>query len=266
MIEKSLQKKYKKEIYSKFIKAIKDYKLIKENDKVAVCVSGGKDSFLLAKCMEVYQKYYNFEVKYILMDPGYSKLHLKKIKDNAKKLNIKLDIFKTDIFKIIKDKKSPCYFCAKMRRGYLYNYAKQLGCNKIALGHHFDDVIETVFLNMFYNGTFGGMPPILKSKNFENMELIRPLYYVKEENIIKFNKSNDLEFIDCACVITKKSDSKRKYIKDLIKELKTYNENIDINIFRSLENINFNTTNDFIKNSKSGIINMPIDDTNHKSD
>ena len=187
-IEKRTLKKDRKEIYSKVIKAIKDFNLIKENDKIAVCISGGKDSFLLAKTLQQLQKYYKvkFDLKYIVMDPGYTKEHLKQIKENAFILGLDIDIFKTDIFKIIKEDKSPCYKCAKMRRGYLYNRAKELGCNKIALGHHFNDVIETTLLGLFYNGKIEGMLPKIKSDNFKDMELIRPLYYVYEKDIISW--------------------------------------------------------------------------------
>ena len=195
-IKKSIIKKFRKEIWSKFIKAIKDYDLIKENDNICVCISGGKDSFLLALCFEELKKHhkFNFNTKYLVMDPGYLDINLKQIVDNAKLLNLDIEVFKSDIFNVV-DRvggDSPCYLCARMRRGYLYAKAKELGCNKIALGHHFNDVIETVMLNILYNGVFGGMLPILDSKNFEGMQLIRPLYYVKEKDIIHFAKYNNL--------------------------------------------------------------------------
>ena len=244
-IKKSIIKKFRKEIWSKFIKAIKDYDLIKENDNICVCISGGKDSFLLALCFEELKKHhkFNFNTKYLVMDPGYLDINLKQIVDNAKLLNLDIEVFKSDIFDVI-DRvggDSPCYLCARMRRGYLYAKAKELGCNKIALGHHFNDVIETVMLNILYNGVFGGMLPILDSKNFEGMQLIRPLYYVKEKDIIHFAKYNNLKFIDCACKVTKKSLGKRKEVKLLIEELVKTNKNADINIMNSLKNVNKET-------------------------
>lgn len=244
-IKKSIIKKFRKEIWSKFIKAIKDYDLIKENDNICVCISGGKDSFLLALCFEELKKHhkFNFNTKYLVMDPGYLDINLKQIVDNAKLLNLDIEIFRSDIFDVV-DRvggSSPCYLCARMRRGYLYAKAKELGCNKIALGHHFNDVIETVMLNILYNGVFGGMLPILDSKNFKGMQLIRPLYYVKEKDIIHFAKYNNLKFIDCACKVTKKSLGKRKEVKLLIEELVKTNKNADINIMNSLKNVNKET-------------------------
>lgn len=244
-IKKSIIKKFRKEIWSKFIKAIKDYELIKENDNICVCISGGKDSFLLALCFEELKKHhkFNFNTKYLVMDPGYLDINLKQIEDNAKLLNLDIEVFKSDIFDVV-DKvggSSPCYLCARMRRGYLYAKAKELGCNKIALGHHFNDVIETVMLNILYNGVFGGMLPILDSKNFEGMQLIRPLYYIKEKDIIHFVKYNNLKFIDCACKVTKKNLGKRKEVKLLIEELVKTNKNADINIMNSLKNVNKET-------------------------
>ena len=244
-IKKSIIKKFRKEIWSKFIKAIKDYELIKENDNICVCISGGKDSFLLALCFEELKKHhkFNFNTKYLVMDPGYLDINLKQIEDNAKLLNLDIEVFKSDIFDVV-DRvggDSPCYLCARMRRGYLYAKAKELGCNKIALGHHFNDVIETVMLNILYNGVFGGMLPILDSKNFEGMQLIRPLYYVKEKDIIHFAKYNNLKFIDCACKVTKKNLGKRKEVKLLIEELVKTNKNADINIMNSLKNVNKET-------------------------
>ena len=252
-IIKSITKKYRKEIWSRFNKAIKEFELIKENDKIMVCISGGKDSMLLAKCLEELKRHshYKFDLEYVVMNPGYNEKHSNNILENAKVLNIPIKVFKSDIFEVV-DKisfDSPCYMCAKMRRGYLYNKAKELGCNKIALGHHFNDVIETSLLNIIYAGRYGGMPPKLRSDNFSGMELIRPLYLVKEDDIISFANYNNLEFIDCACLISKKkNDSKRKYIKELIKELVKDNKNADINIFRSLENVNLDTLNGYIKN------------------
>jgi len=245
-IEKNIQKKYRKEIFSKFVKAVKDFNLIEENDKIAICISGGKDSFLLAKCMQELKRHnkFHFEIKFLVMDPGYTKEHLNKIIENAKNLNIDITIFNSNIFEVIKETKgnSPCYLCARMRRGCLYSYAKELGCNKIALGHHFNDVIETILLNMIYNGKFSGMLPSLDSDNFPGMKLIRPLFYIKEKDIISWVKSSELEFIDCACHVTKKNIGKRKEIKELTKKLVDDYENADINILNSMFNVNPNTT------------------------
>ena len=245
-IEKAIIKKFRKEIYSRFVRAVKDFDLIKENDKIAVCISGGKDSFILAKCMQELKRHnkFNFELVYIVMNPGYNKENLDKIKENANYLNIPIEIFNTNIFEVTNELlgKSPCYLCARMRRGSLYSKAQELGCNKIALGHHFNDVIETILLNQLYNGTFSGMLPILDSDNFEGMQLIRPLYYVKEKDIISWVRYSELEFIDCACTVTKKNIGKRKEIKELIEMLVKENENADINIFNSMFNVNSNTT------------------------
>ena len=248
-IERSIIKKYRKEIWSKFVKAITEYKLIEDNDKIMVCISGGKDSFLLAKCIQELEHHgiKNFTAEYVSMDPGYNKANRKMIEDNAKLLNISIKIFESDIFDVANTiaKESPCYMCARMRRGYLYSKAKELGCNKIALGHHFDDVIETTLLSMFYGSEIKTMMPKLHSDNFPGLELIRPLYLVKEESILAWKKSNDLTFLNCACRFTEESSideskSKRKEIKNLIKELKKINPNIDNNIFKSLDNINLN--------------------------
>lgn len=248
-IEKSLIKKFKKEIYSPFIHALQDFQMIEEGDKIAVCISGGKDSMCLAKCMQEVQKHGNkkFELIFLCMNPGYNKKNYNKIIENAKKLNIPLTVFETQIFDTVKNiNDSPCYLCARMRRGYLYSKAKELGCNKIALGHHFDDVIETVLMSMLYGAEIKTMMPKIISKNFEGMELIRPFYYVKEENIIKWSKYNGLDFIRCACRFTENVENEektsvRKQIKDLIKNLKTKNPNIDINILRSTINVNVDT-------------------------
>ena len=249
-IERSIIKKYRKEIWAKFVKAVKDYKLINENDKVMVCISGGKDSFLLAKCVQELQKHGDvpFEVCYVCMNPGYNEVNKEKILENAKILNINLEMFDSDIFEVANslNEKSPCYMCARMRRGHLYNKAKELGCNKIALGHHFDDVIETTLLSMFYGSEVKTMLPKLHSENFENIELIRPLYLVKENSILAWAKYNNLKFINCACKFTERvnnsdeSVSKRKEMKELIKHLRELNPDIDYNIFKSLDNINLN--------------------------
>ena len=248
-IEKSIIKKYRKEIYSKFTKAVKDYKLINENDKIMVCISGGKDSFLLAKCLQELVKHgkINFEAKYVVMNPGYKEENLKLIKENAKVMNIPIELFETDIFAVSNklNPENPCYMCARMRRGHLYNKAKELGCNKIALGHHFNDVIETTLLSMLYGAEIKTMMPKLHSSNFEGLELIRPLYLVKEEDIISWSKYNNLKFLNCACKFTEKASkeenfSKRKEIKQLIKQLKEQNSDIDHNIFKAMDNVNKN--------------------------
>ena len=245
-IERSIIKKYRKTIWKEFIHTINEFSLIEDNDTIAVCISGGKDSFLLAKCMQEIQKHgkIHFSLKFICMDPGYKKDHLVKIKENAERLNIPLEIFQTNVFDVsnLLNEKHPCYLCARMRRGYLYDYAKKLGCNKIALAHHFDDVIETILLAMFYSGSFKTMMPRVKSDHFENMELIRPLYFVRENDIISWAESNHLEFLNCGCKKNKKKqDSKRKEIKELLKELRKTNPYIDKNIYRSTEKVNLQT-------------------------
>lgn len=257
-IERSIITNFRKDIYSPFSKAVRSYKLINENDKIAVCISGGKDSMLLAKLMQEFQKHgkYHFDLEFIVMDPGYDKENLQKIKDNASTLNIPINIFKSDIFEVSEklNETHPCYMCARMRRGFLYKKAQELGCNKIALGHHFDDVIETILLSIFYGGEFKSMPPKLKSLNFKDMELIRPLYLIREKDIIRWAKYNNLEFINCACKFTKdnktQNTSKRKEIKQLISKLKETNPNIEYNIFKSTENVNIETLLGYKKNNK----------------
>lgn len=256
-VEKSIIKKYRKEIWSKFVHAVKEYQLIQENDKIAVCISGGKDSFLLAKCMQELKRHGQvpFEVEYIVMNPGYKQKNLELIEENAKKLNIPIHIFESNIFEVTNHVDgNPCYLCARMRRGCLYSKAKDLGCNKIALGHHFDDVVETILMSLFYGAEFKTMLPKLHSTNFEGMELIRPLYLVKEQDIISWKNCHNLIFLNCACRLTEKEDliSKRKEVKDFIKEYKKINPNIDINVFRSVENVNLNT-----------LIGYHIEDKNH---
>ncbi len=249
LIQKSIIKKYRKEIWSKFVKAIKEYELINEGDKIAVCMSGGKDSFLLAKCMEELQKHgiFKFDLEFIVMNPGYTEENLNKLKENLKLFNIQAHIFDTPIFKVANDSESPCYLCARMRRGYLYDYAKKLGCNKIALGHHMDDVVETILLNLIYNGSYSSMMPKLISDNFEGMELIRPLYLIKENDIIAWKNYNHLEFLDCACSVTKKNSGKRAEMKKLISEMENYNKDALKSIFTSSNNVNFNTITGYIK-------------------
>lgn len=247
-IERNLIKKFRKDIWSKFIKAVNDFNLISDNDKIMVCISGGKDSFLLAKCIQELQRHgkIHFEARYVVMDPGYNAYNLEYIKDNAKLLGVPIEIFNSDIFDIVAsvDSKSPCYLCAKMRRGHLYNHAKEIGCNKIALGHHFDDVIETTLLSMFYGSEFKTMMPKLHSDNYEGLELIRPLYFVREESIIKFRDYHELKFINCACRFTEgcslinDGTSKRREMKELIKDLRKLNPDIDYNIYKSTTNVN----------------------------
>ncbi len=250
VVERSIITKFRKSIYSKVIKAVKDFQLINENDKIMVCMSGGKDSFLLAKCVEELHKHghVKFDVCYVVMNPGYNSENIKKIKENAQLLNINIEIFETDIFNVVtnNDFKSPCYFCAKMRRGHLYNKAKELGCNKIALGHHFDDVIETTLLSMFYGAEIKTMLPKVHSENFEGIDLIRPLYYVKEADIIAWKRDNQITFINCACRFTEACStiddgtSKRLEMKKLITKLRAEHKNIDDNIFNALCNVNLN--------------------------
>ena len=248
-IERSIIKKFRKDIWSKFVKAVIEYELVQENDKIMVCISGGKDSFLLAKCMQELQRHgkFPFEVYYVCMNPGYNEKNKKLILENAKRLHIDLEMFDSDIFGIVENvEKSPCYLCARMRRGCLYHKAQELGCNKIALGHHFDDVIETTLLSMFYGAEIKTMMPKLHSDNFKGIELIRPLHMVKEEDILAWVKYNHLTFINCACKFTEKVHyedehlSKRKEMKNLIKEMRKNNQNIDYNIYKALDNVNLN--------------------------
>ncbi len=248
-IERSIIKKYRKEIWSPFVHAVQNYKMIDENDNIMVCISGGKDSFLLAKCIQELQRHgkISFNVHYVLMNPGYNVKNINLILENARILDIPLETFESDIFDVVSDiEDSPCYLCARMRRGYLYNKAKELGCNKIALGHHFNDVVETILLSMFYGSEFKTMMPKLYSDHYEDMQLIRPLYLVREQAIISWAKSNNLTFINCACKFTEKVNnkdktaSKRKEIKELIKEIKKTNPNIEYNIYKSTDNINLN--------------------------
>ena len=244
-IERSIIKKFRREIWSKFVKGVSDYNLIEENDKIMVCISGGKDSFLLAKCIEELKKHgkVKFDACYVVMNPGYSDKNISLIKKNASILNVDIQMFDTDIFKVASKLSpvSPCYMCARMRRGHLYNKARELGCNKIALGHHFDDVIETSLLSLFYGSEIKTMMPKVRSENFEGLELIRPLFYVKEHSIISWKNFNDLNFLNCACLFTEKgSDGKREEMKKLVKDLRSKNKDIDYNIFKALDNVNLN--------------------------
>lgn len=268
-IERSIIKKYRKDIWSKFVKAVIEYELIKENDKIMVCISGGKDSFLLAKCIQELERHgkYPFEAHYVCMNPGYNDANLELIKENAKIMNIDLEIFESDIFDIVADvEKSPCYLCARMRRGCLYNKAKELGCNKIALGHHFDDVIETTLLSMFYGAEVKTMMPKLHSENFEGLELIRPLHMIKENDINAWVKSNNLKFLNCACRFTEKTankeeESKRLEMKKLVERLRKDNPNIDYNIYKALDNVNLNCV---IGTKSDGEYKSFLKDYNHK--
>ena len=252
-VERSIIKTYRKDIWRKFTKAVTIYDLIKDGDKIAVCISGGKDSFLLAKCMQEIKKHgkIKFDLEFIVMDQGYSKENLEKVKKNADLLGIPIKVYESTIFDSLKsmDVKSPCYMCARMRRGHLYKFAQDLGCNKIALGHHYNDVIETIMLGILYNGEIVSMLPKIKSKNFPGMELIRPLYLVRESAIINWLKYNELEFINCACPL-KKEDSKRAEVKELIKKLRETNKFVEYNIFKSVENININQVMGSINNDK----------------
>ena len=259
-VEQSIRKKFHKSIWSRFTKAINTYELVKEGDRIAVCISGGKDSMLMAKLFQELKMHnkFDFTVKFIVMDPGYSPENRKVIEDNAKKLNIPIEIFESDIFDAVYDiEKSPCYLCARMRRGYLYNFAKEAGCNKIALGHHYDDVIETILMGMLYGGQVQTMMPKLHSTNFEGMELIRPLYLVREDDIKAWRDYNSLYFLQCACRFTDtcsvtggENSSKRAEVKNLIRELKKENPFVESNIFRSVENVNLSTV---IAYKKDGI-------------
>ena len=258
-IERSIIKKFRKDIWSKFVKAVAEFELIQENDKIMVCISGGKDSFLLAKCMEEIKRHgkVNFDVCYVCMDPGYNDFNRDMILDNAKILNVDLQMFESDIFDVVASvDRSPCYLCARMRRGCLYKKAQELGCNKIALGHHFDDVIETTLLSMFYGAEVKTMMPKLHSDNFEGLELIRPMYFIKEEDIIAWKKYNELTFINCACRFTEgcslvnDGTSKRRVVKDLVKMMKKDNPNIDYNIYKALDNVNLDCVVGYKKNKE----------------
>lgn len=252
-VEKSIRKRFHKKIWSRFTKAINEYELVKEGDRIAVCISGGKDSMLMAKLFQELKRHnkFDFDVCFLVMDPGYSPENRKVIENNAKKLNIPITIFESDIFdSVFHVEKSPCYLCARMRRGHLYSKARELGCNKIALGHHYDDVIETILMGMLYGGQVQTMMPKLHSTNFEGMELIRPLYLIREDDIKAWRDANNLYFIQCACKFTDtcsscqddgQSNSKRLEVKKLIQELKKTNPFVEKNIFKSVENVNLST-------------------------
>ncbi len=257
-IERSIIKKFRKEIWRKFTKAINEYELIKDGDKIAVCISGGKDSMLMAKLFQELLRHgkKNFDLVFLVMNPGYNEINYQTIVKNAELLNVPITVFSTEIFDAVADiEDSPCYLCARMRRGYLYSRAKELGCNKIALGHHFDDVIETILMGMLYGAQIQTMMPKLHSTNFEGMELIRPMYLIREEDIIHWAEYNKLHFIQCACRFTEhcascggtEKGSKRAEVKELIRELVKGNPSVEKNIFRSVENVNLNMVIEYKK-------------------
>lgn len=252
-IEKSIRKKFHKQLFSRFAKAVRDYQLVQESDRIAVCISGGKDSMLMAKLFQELQKHrkVSFELEFLVMDPGYLPRNRTLIEENAAKMGIPIKIFETEIFDAVYEiEKSPCYLCARMRRGHLYHQAKELGCNKIALGHHYDDVIETILMGMLYGGQVQTMMPKLYSTNFQGMELIRPMYYIRENDIKHWRDYNNLHFLQCACRFTEacavsepeaENMSKRMEIKQLIAQLKEKNPFVEANIFKSVENVNLST-------------------------
>lgn len=251
-VERSIVKKFRKEIWCKFTKAINEYDLIQDGDRIAVCISGGKDSMLMAKLFQEILRHgkKNFETVYLVMNPGYNEENYKRIRSNADLLGVPIEVFESQIFDAVANETdSPCYLCARMRRGYLYDQAQKLGCNKIALGHHFDDVIETILMGMLYGAQVQTMMPKLHSTNFEGMELIRPLYLIREDDIVHWASYNDLTFIRCACRFTEHCENedniekgaKRYEVKALIRELKKKNPYVEKNIFRSVENVNLNT-------------------------
>lgn len=263
-IERSIIKQYRKEIWRPFVKALNEYDMIRPGDKIAVCISGGKDSMLLAKCMQEILRHgkMEFGLEFIVMDPGYHPANRALIEENAKVMGIPIRIFESDIFDVVVDvDESPCYLCARMRRGYLYANAKALGCNKIALGHHFDDVIETILMSMLYGAQVNTMMPKLHSTNFEGMELIRPLYMVKEASILEWKDYNNLRFLQCACRFTERiaqekaqeeavHTSKRQEMKELINQLRKVNPHIEMNLFKSVENVNLDACIGYVKDGK----------------
>lgn len=256
-IEKSVIKKFRKEIWRPFVKALNEYDMIQEGDNIAVCISGGKDSMLLAKCMQEILRHgkMEFGLHFLVMDPGYNPENRKMIEENAKVMGIPITVFESDIFNVVVDvDQSPCYLCARMRRGHLYANARRLGCNKIALGHHFDDVIETILMSMLYGAQVNTMMPKLHSTNFEGMELIRPLYLVKEADIEAWRDFNNLRFLQCACRFTEAISreeeahmSKRQEMKELIAKFRTINPHIETNIFKSVENVNLDACIGYVK-------------------
>lgn len=259
-IERSIIKTYRKDIWQKFVKAINEYQLIEEGDKIAVCISGGKDSFLMAKCFQEIKKHghFHFDLEFVVMNPGYNEENLALIYKNSQILGIPIQVFDSDIFEVVNhiEKGNPCYLCARMRRGYLYQFAKDLGCNKIALAHHFDDVIETTLLSMLYGGEIKTMMPKLHSDHFDGLELIRPMYLVHEKSILNWVKTNQLFFLNCACRFTEANEkygeetSKRMEMKRLISAFRAQNPYIVQNIFKSMENVNLNCVISSHKNGK----------------
>ena len=253
LVEESIRKRFHKELFSKFAKAINDYDLIQKNDRIAVCISGGKDSMVMAKLFQELKRHnkFPFELTFLVMDPGYHPANRLKLESNAALLQVPITVFESEIFDAVYDvKKSPCYLCARMRRGHLYSQARELGCNKIALGHHYDDVIETILMGMLYGGQIQTMMPKLHSTNFQGMELIRPLYLVREETIKRFRDYHELEFLQCACRFTEECAanaqnnqelSKRILVKNLIAQMKKENPFVESNIFKSVENVNLDT-------------------------
>ena len=267
-IEKALSTKYRLGLWSRFVKGIKEYQLLSPGDKVCVCISGGKDSMILAKLFMCLKKFmnYKFEVKFLVMNPGYNKENLDLIKKNLKTLHIPAEIHETDIFEIANMQvKSPCFLCAKMRRGALYNIARSMGCNKIALGHHYDDVIETTLMNLLSSGSFQTMLPKLHSTNYEGMELIRPMYFIREKDIIRFAKHHELRFLQCACKLTEANKDeivgRRRFIKELIKSLKKDIPQIEENLFNAPNNV---TLDMILGYKKGGVYNSYLDNYDKK--
>lgn len=271
-VEQSIRKKFRVSLMSPFIRALKEYKLVGEGDRVAVCISGGKDSMLMAKLFQELHRYsdVNFDLKFLVMDPGYNAENRRVIEENARRLNVPIEIFESNIFESVYTvEKSPCYLCARMRRGYLYSFAKRLGCNKIALGHHYDDVIETILMGMLYGAQIQTMMPKLRSTNFEGMELIRPMYFIREDDIKAWRDYNDLHFIQCACRFTDtcttcnngQNHSKRQEAKELIRTLKKTNPNVEKCIFKSVENVSLET---ILAYKKNGVKHFFLDDYDEK--
>ena len=268
LIERSIQKKFHKVLWTPFITAIKQYELIAPGDRIAVCISGGKDSMLMAKLLQLLQRHSDvpFEVVNLVMDPGYNAVNRQKIESNAALLHIPVTIFETNIFDVTSGiEQSPCYLCARMRRGYLYSKARELGCNKIALGHHFSDVVETTVMGMFYGSQLQAMPPKLRSRNFPGMELIRPMYCIHEDDIIAWQRYNGLQFIQCACRFTDtcttcnsngETRSKRQAVKRLIAQIAENDPQIEMNIFRSVENVNLNK---IVSYTSDGVVHSFLD-------
>ena len=271
-VEQSIRKKFRVSLMSPFIRALKEYKLVGEGDRVAVCISGGKDSMLMAKLFQELHRYsdVNFDLKFLVMDPGYNVENRRVIEENARRLNVPIEIFESNIFESVYTvEKSPCYLCARKRRGYLYSFAKRLGCNKIALGHHYDDVIETILMGMLYGAQIQTMMPKLRSTNFEGMELIRPMYFIREDDIKAWRDYNDLHFIQCACRFTDtcttcnngQNHSKRQEAKELIRTLKKTNPNVEKCIFKSVENVSLET---ILAYKKNGVKHFFLDDYDEK--